>query len=192
MALFIAWYLRKFLIEYFITYGIRSKFLYWLCIVPVIGFIVFAILQADNTRQERHSQKVDSMGDFAGSSNTAITAIFFFAIVIRLIMRIAGGDQVFIFSLGISILLFIWVISSRMGYYVSLVIAGIGILGVIVATQLISSDSDSVAEVLGIYFGLLLLYVIQLVFIYPVYHFENFEYIPAEDPVGTPVREGVS
>jgi hypothetical protein len=186
MAFFFAWYFRKFLLENFISYGVQSKFLYWLSIIPIIGFLAFLILQIDNKRQEGYSKKLTSLERFAAGSTAAVTTVFIILIVIRLIMRLSGGDKAFILTLSISILLFIWVITSKIGYYVSLALIGIGLLGLIVVSTVMTMTNDSLVEVFAIFFGLLLLNLVQLVFIYPIYHFEEFQYIPGEDPDAKP------
>lgn len=189
MALFAVWYVRKLIIETFINFGINSKLMYWLSVLPVIGIFVFAIIQADSTRQQKHSDKLNTMGQFAGSSTAFITGLFFFILCVRFIMRIVAGDSTFIISLGISLLLLIWIMSSKTGYYVSLVLAGLGLLAVTIASFVITTGDRDTYSLLAVFFGLLLLNVVQLIFLYPVYHFEEFQYIPAEGPHAEQVPE---
>lgn len=187
MALFAVWYVRKLIIETFINFSISSKLVYWLCVLPIIGIFAFAIAQADSTRQKKHSDKLNTMGLFAGSSTAFITGLFFFILFVRFIIRIVDGDPTYIISLGLSLLLLLWVMTSKTGYYVSLVLAGLALLAVTIASFIVSSGS--IQGELALFFGLLLLNVVQLIFLYPVYHFEEFEYIPAEDPDAPKVPE---
>lgn len=181
LALFAAWYLRKFLIETFISYGIHSKFLYWLSLLPVIGFLTFLIVQFDTTKRNRYHEKMDSLGSFASSSTTAVTGVFFLLIIIRLLLRLTDGDRSSIIGLGIAILLFIWMISSKTGYYAGMIITALGIVTVTVLSFVMDSGSELTGS-FAVLYGLLLLQLVQLILIYPVYHFEEFQYIPAEDP----------
>lgn len=188
IALFLAWYLRKFVLENFITWNVQSKFLYWLSMVPVIGFIVFVLLQLDNPKQHRYSNKVATIGSFASGSTAAITTIFFIGLFIRLIMRISDGDITFIVSLILSVLLFIWLMADKTGYYVSLGLVALALFIIIVAGFWLRTTGD-LGEEFPLVFALLLFNLVQLILIFPVYHFDQFEYIPAEDPHPEPVGE---
>lgn len=177
-ALFLTWYLRKFLLEYFITFNIPSKFLYWLSLLPVIGFIAFLIIQANTEKQERYHQKTATIGSFAASSAAAVTTLFFIGLFIRLLMQIGEGDPIFIVSLVISALLFIWLMTDKTGYYVSLVL----MLLAVVILMAVGIKFGIAGEEISLPWGLLLFNLAQLIFIYPIYHFDNFLYIPAEIP----------
>ncbi len=177
-TLMFVWYLRKFLLEYFISYNISSKFLYWISLFPFIGSFVFAILQLHDTKQGVYEEKVHTIGNFAASSSTAITTIFIIIYFLRLIFRIEGGNGIFIASIIASFLLFFWFISDRTGYYVILGLTMLVLAGLLVVIFIGHWETP----VIPLAFSLFLFNIIQLVLTFPVYHFEEFEYITAENP----------
>lgn len=177
-ALFYAWYMRKFLLEYFITYNIRSKFLYWLLLLPVVGLIAFIIINADAAEQKEYNQKVNTIGQFAASSTAAITTLFFTSYTIRLILSF-GGEAIYIIYCIAIVLLFIWIITSKTGYYVSLGLNMLLLAASIVSVILAKKDGPPIY----LLFPFVLAGAIQLILIFPIYHFEEFEYTPSENPV---------
>jgi hypothetical protein len=183
MALFLAWYLRKFLIEWLTGNDIRSKFLYWLLTIPVIGFFAFIILLFTRQNQQGYRKRLDALTGYADSRSAAITTIIFIALFIRFAFRIAEGEAASIISIIISMFLFLWLMTSRAGYYTTLVLTGTAFLVVLVLSLVMNIPERSEnAEILPLLNMLLTANLIQLVLIYPVYHFEEFQYIPAEDP----------
>jgi hypothetical protein len=177
-ALFFAWYLRKFLLEYFITYNIRSKFLYWLLLLPFIGLIAFVIINADAAEQKQYNQKVNTIGQFAASSAAAVTTLFFIGYTIRL-MSSFGGETIYIIYAVTSILLLIWLMASKAGYYVTLSLNVLFMAACIAAMLFVKSDGPPILPL----FPFVLASMIQMVLIFPIYHFDEFEYIPAENPI---------
>jgi hypothetical protein len=177
-ALLMAVYIRKFLLEYFITYDIKSKFLYWFSLLPVAGFLSFLVMQMDAGKQVKHSEKLASLGRFAASSSTSVTGVFFFLIFLRLIMRIAEGEATFIISLIISILLFVWMTVDKTGFYVNMLLN----LVLLIAGVFVVFATSITGEYFGLLFGMVLLNSVHLILLYPVYHIDDFRYVPAEDP----------
>jgi hypothetical protein len=186
-TLLLGWYLRKFMIEYIITYNNHSKFLYWFSLLPVVGIFAFIIAHFDNSKQAKHSEKLASMAQFAASSTASVTTIFFILLSFRLLFRmISGGEPYFIISLVISVLLFVWMMNDRVGFYVNmtlnLLLLAAGMV-IVFATEIGGGGG------IAVLFGIVLLNVIHLVLLYPVYHFHDFEYIPAEDPDAATTKE---
>lgn len=188
LALFLAWYIRKFLLETFVNFGIHSKFLYWFSYLPIIGFFGFLVVQLENMKQEKYSQKVQSLGTFASSSAAGVTGVIFFLMGLRLIVELANGNAAFIVAAIVGAGLFVWLITSKIGYQVSfwLVTAGLCILLLMGLTSGASREREQ--ELYSIMFAFLLANIVSLILIYPVYHFEEFQYMPSEDP--NPVAPG--
>lgn len=184
-TILLAWYLRKFLLEFFVTYGIRSKFIYWFSLLPIIGFLSFFVVQWEAVRQTKFRDKLATLGQFAASSTTSITGIFLSLIALRLIMRIAEGEPMIFIPLIINLLLFIWLMADKTGFYVTLTLnLLLSALGII-ATYC-SWLTDIKAALL---FAMVILNMMHLVLLYPVYHFDHFEYTPAEDPDASEAKE---
>lgn len=182
LAIFLAWYTRKFLLEIFVNYGIHSKFLYWFCFLPILGFFGFLVVQLENIKQDKYSQKLNSIGTFAASSTAGVTGVIFFLMGIRLIIELADGNAAFIVSAILGAGLFVWMISSKTGYQVSTWLAGAALFILLVLGLTTKGNGYREQEVYSILFALLLANLVSLVFIYPVYHFEEFQYMPSEDP----------
>jgi hypothetical protein len=182
LAIFIAWYIRKFLLEVFVSYGIHSKFLYWFSFLPLLGFFGFLVVQLENIKHEKYNQKVSSIGTFAASSTAGVTGIIFFFLGVRLIMQMVAGDPAYIVSVIISGALFVWLMASTTGYQVSIWLAGVGLFFMILIGLLSKTTSSSTQETYGLMYALILANLVSLIFIYPVYHFEEFQYMPSEDP----------
>lgn len=177
IALMHVWYLRKFLLEYFISYNLNSKFLYWLVLIPVIGFIAFAIIQLHDAKQGQYRDKINGIGNFAASSSVAVTAIFIILYLLRLISRIGAGESIFIVSLIGSLLLFVWFMADKTGYYL---IMGLNLLILIVGSAVVFIIAGRELPI-PLIFSLILFNVMLTALTFPVYHFGEFEYIPAEN-----------
>jgi hypothetical protein len=179
-GIFLAWYLRKFMLEYFMSFNIRSKFLYWFSMLPIIGFPAFGVAQVDSSKQEGYNDRVNTIGGFESSGTASVTGIFFFLMAVRFLMRIGMGEgiAVVIIPMGISLFLFIWMMTDKNGFYVSIIL---NLLALTTGIVLMVTSSIS-REFVIILFPLVLLNLMHLVLLFPVYHFHEFEYIPAEDP----------
>jgi hypothetical protein len=184
-AMLLGWYLRKFLLEYFITYNIRSKFLYWFSLMPFIGFLSLLIAQVDTVKQYKYNERLSAIGSFAASSTKSITAIFFTILILRIIFLLDSGEPVLTISPIVNMLLFIWMTSDKTGYYVNIALTILLLLTGIILLVVNSTTGEAV----HIIFGLMLLNLAHLVLIFPVYHFEEFEYIPAKNPDPDPQEE---
>ena len=78
-------------------------------------------------------------------------------------------------------------ISDKIGYYVYLSICTLALLGVTILVFVGDWGYGSVA--IPIIFALLLYNLAQLLMLFPVYYFSEFEYIPAENPNPEPEGE---
>jgi hypothetical protein len=178
LALFTAWYLRKLLLEYFISYNVQSKFLYWLALVPFIGFLSFLFMETGQVKQQNYNEKVTSIGNFAASSTTAISAIAFIGMFLRLVFRLSNTDGTVAISVVIACLLFTWMIYSQVAYYLNAVVILLALIAIIVYTFI----SRYLIEDLVGFFALLVIGLAQLVLFLPIYHFDKFFYTPGENP----------
>ena len=178
LLLFTAWYLRKLLLEYFINYNVQSKFLYWLALVPFIGFLSFLFMETSQAKQQNYNEKVASLGNFAASSTTAISAIAFIGMFLRLVFRLSNTDGTVAISVVIGCLLFTWMIYSQVAYYLNAIVILLAIMAIIVYTFISRYIID---DLIG-FFALLVIGLAQLVLFLPIYHFDKFFYTPGENP----------
>jgi hypothetical protein len=178
LALFTAWYLRKLLLEYFITYDVRSKFLYWLALVPFIGFLSFLFMETNEEKQRNYNQKIESMGNFAASSTAAISTIAFILLFLRLVVRLSNTGPGVVLSIVLATLLFTWMMYSQVAYYLN----GVVILLAMAAILVYSFMTSYAPEEMLMYFALLIFGLTQLILSLPVYHFDKFFYTPSENP----------
>lgn len=178
LALFTAWYLRKLLLEYFIGYNVQSKFLYWLALIPFVGFLSFLFMETNQAKQQNYNEKVTSLGNFAASSTTAISAIAFIVMFLRLVFRLSNTDGSMIVAIVIACLLFTWMIYSQVAYYLNAVVILLALAAIIVYTFISGYLLD---DLIG-FFALLVVGLAQLVLSLPIYHFDKFFYTPGENP----------
>ena len=178
LALFTAWYLRKLLLEYFITYSVQSKFLYWLALVPLIGFLSFLFMETSQARQQSYNEKVTNLGNFAASSTAAITVIAFIGLFFRIVFRLSNMDGTVAISVVIACLLFTWMIYSQVAYYLNAIVILLALVAIIVYAFISQYIID---DLIG-FFALLVIGLAQLVLFLPVYHFDKFFYTPGENP----------
>ena len=172
-----AWYLRKFLLEYFISYNFSSRFLYWFLLLPVLGIFAWLVMLPDREKQARFEQRKKSLEDFSGSSTTGIVGLFLVFLVLRLLISVMGGNMLSVITTLISAGFFFALVSSRTGYYVNLYLNFI-LLAVYITLPFIKLNIDNVV---GLLFPLSLLNTVQLVLIYPALHFDAFDYISYEE-----------
>lgn len=178
--LFFAWYHRKFLLEAFINFNVRSRFVYWLAMIPVIGLIAFVIAIAVGRQNNTYKRKLESLEQLGSSRVGAVTAIILAILGIRLIANLVQGSSAAIIADLVSFILVIWMMSSVIGYWVLLTLNIALVLLTCTAPFYLDPGSDIQ---LGIMLPYGLLGIVQAVLILPVYHFTQFEYIPAEDPL---------
>jgi len=178
LALFTAWYLRKLLLEYFISYNVQSKFLYWLALVPFLGFLSFLFMETNQSKQQNYNEKVASLGNFAASSTTAISAIAFIGMFLRLVFRLSNTDGTVAISVVLACLLFTWMIYSQVAYYLNAIVILLALIAIIVYTLI----SRYIVDDLVGFFALLVIGLAQLVLFLPIYHFDKFFYTPGENP----------
>ncbi len=178
IVLFATWYLRKFLLEYFVTYNMTSKLVYWFTLLPGIGFIVW-LFCLQNERAKNFSEKVASINNFAGSGTQAVTTIIVIVMSLRFVFGLAGQTAgVDVFAGILSLLLFVWLINQRSGYYFNLYLSFTLLL--ILLIVILWGSERRYFVVFCAAFSLVLYNAVQLLLIYPVYHFEDFSYIDNE------------
>lgn len=172
MLLACAWYLRKFLLEYFLVYNFSSRFLYWLLLLPVIGFFVWLILLADSEKQTAYKDRKKSMEDLAASNAGGIIVVFIVLIILRLFISLMSGQTGAFFTNLLTGLLFWLLTSSRAGYYINLYLNFL-----LLVAFMVLPFFDAQKDITAILFPLLLLNTVQLVLIFPAFHFDAFSYI---------------
>lgn len=173
----VAWYLRKFMLEFVIAHNHTSRLLYWALSLPLVGFFVWLIMLADSDRLTTFKERKTSLEGFAASSRQSIIVIFSILIGLRLLLLLANGQVAAIISVFISILLFVFLISSVSGYYFNL---GLNLLLVAIFI-LLPFFNKRIGEEITILFPFLLLNVVQLILVLPAIHFEAFDYISYEE-----------
>lgn len=186
-GLLLAWYLRKFMLEAFVSFGLRSKLIYWLSFLPFIGFLFFAFSIGGARQQQLYIEKKASIEQFANDNPISITFAFLLLVAIRLFMLLSRSDTIGLISLVITVILFLWMTKQKIGFYVylylNLVLLAVGLVAMFFAQWPPQPTSLLMESVL--------LGAMQLIYLFPAYHFEEFEYIPAGDPEpGTTEADG--
>lgn len=172
----IAWYLRKFMLEYFATYNFTSRFLYWFLLLPIIGFFVWLGMLAESRKQETFNERERSIQDFSASKPDGIIVVFVILIVLRFSLALTYNFPAeFIISTILSIGLFIWMVKSRTGYYVNLYL-NLFLVVLILLLILFNAAESSIF----LLYPILLLNTVQLILIYPAFHFNAFSYLSYE------------
>ncbi|NOT50740.1 MAG: hypothetical protein HOP10_05640 [Chitinophagaceae bacterium] len=173
----IAWYLRKFMLEYFATYNFTSRFLYWFLLLPVIGFFAWLVMLAESRKQENFAERERSIQSFAASKPDGIIVVFIILMVLRFSLAFTYNlPAEFIISTLVSIGLFVWLVRSRTGYYVNLYLNLFLVVLILLLIFLNEASSD-----IYLLFPLLLMNTVQLVLIYPAFHFSAFSYLSYEE-----------
>jgi hypothetical protein len=177
-GLLLGWYLRKFLLEVFFTYDIKSKFIYWLSFVPLLGFLFVLFTVGPAKQQQLYIEKRSSLVQFAESNSSSVVTAFMVLLVIRLLLTLSDGDAISIIFLLVTGVLFFWMSADKTGFYAYFFIN----LLLLVSGILMMYFSKKPADLVGAMTGLVLLGTIQLIFVFPIFHFGEFEFIPAEEP----------
>ena len=173
-----AWYLRKFLLEYFCTYNFSSRFLYWFLQLPVIGFIAWLVMLADSDRQETFKERERSITAFSNNSPNSIVAVFIVLLTLRLLLTLASGQWQGILAILVSAGLFAALVTSRTGYYLNLYL---NLLIVTVLILVLTFGNNRRIEPIVLILPIIILNMIQLYMSYPAFHFEAFSYIAYEE-----------
>lgn len=171
-----AWYLRKFMLEFFISYNFSSRFLYWFLLLPVLGFFAWLVMLADSDKRYSFKERKKTLEDFSSSSPKSIITVFVILLVLRFLLIIASAQFASILSLLISVVLFVALISSTGGYYFNLYL-NLVLLAFFFLLPLVKINADLGA----LLFPLLLMNVVQIVLIFPALHFEAFDYLSYEE-----------
>lgn len=182
-AVFLAWYQRKFLLESFISFGVSSRLVYWIMQVPLLGIFGYIVAVSSGIEKNTVAEKVGTLEKLAASSPTAVSVIFFLLMGIRLIMHISSfgeGEGIVIVSDIINMLLFIWLMAAKSGYYAALALNFLSLVFLLLSPFLIG-DGEGISLAWILPFATI--NVVQLILFLPVYHLEEFEYMPAGDPV---------
>jgi hypothetical protein len=172
----VAWYLRKFLLEYFITYNFTSRFLYWFLLLPGVGFIAWLVMLADSQKQTTFKQRQKSLEDFSAGNTGSIIAVFILLISIRFILSLMAEQWQGLLTLLVSAVLFAMIVLSRTGYYLNLWLNFL-VLALLMVFLVTGTNKDSTV----LLYPLLLLNTVQLILIYPAFHFEAFNYLSYEE-----------
>ncbi len=180
VILFCGWYLRKFILEYFISYSITSRFVYWLTLIPVIGLFVWVIMLLTTERKQKPIEKMYAINDLAASESRAVTVIFVIGMLIQFCYVLSvTRSPVPLFFLIADAGMFLWMIASKPGYQVTLWLRITCFASLIIFLFLKSPERDTIAYATFIY-PFLLLSIFQLMMIFPVYHFDTFAYISGD------------
>jgi len=186
LAAVIGWYLRKLVLEFMLSYGVESKFVYWLLLIPGIGFIAWLVIMAANQKQHSWRERYDTLANLEASSSLPVTLLILLghgAMLLR-VMPYATAGLILIVICAIA--LFIWYIYAWSGYLFNLWLL-VALLLITAGVFLYRGWDDNMgrSELLsyGVIFGVLVFNFFQVIVLSPVYHLSRFEYIPAEDPL---------
>ena len=186
LSIFAAWYMRKVMIEFFVQHRVRSKSLYWFITLPFVGIFGWLVMLADTETADTFSQRKEAIGNFAASSRTPVITIVGVLMGIRLLLQLVSGDASGIISTLVSAALLAAMIYSFGGYALNFYLQ-LGVLALLIIFLLSRSESMMQFFVL---FPVLLFSISNLVVTLPVYHFEAFDYVVAEEEENKPWQPG--
>lgn len=168
-----AWYLRKFLVEYFMNWQHTSRLLYWLLILPGIGLFAWLVMLTFGERNRSFEERKKTLGEFAGSTKNGIIAVFSILLGLRLLLTLASGPSASILTVIISAALFFAMVSSRGGYYFNFYLNLAALVAILVYVVTGNESGDGIMMVL---YPLVLFNLVQVVLFFPALHIEAFEY----------------
>jgi hypothetical protein len=172
----LAWYLRKFLLEFFISYNFTSRFLYWFLLLPGLGFLAWLVILTDSNKQTAFKQRQQSIEKFSADSSFSIVVVFTVLIILQFILSIAAEQWQVIFPLIVTAVFFAMMVISRTGYYFNLwfnfVVLAIFTIFLVIGTK---------KDITPLFYPLVLLNTVQLILIMPAFHFGAFNYISYEN-----------
>lgn len=179
VVLLAAWYLRKFLLEYFMSYNIHSRFVYWLLILPGIGFIAWVVLLT-NERSKTFTEKVAAINNFASSSPQGVVIITVILMIFQILFNLSNGivgGSILVLIIGFT--LFFWMVNRRSGYYFNLYLT-LSLLAILFVYIFFVAKRNEFS-LLSVLVSVLVFNAAQLVMIYPVFHYEDFTYLNEEE-----------
>ncbi|MCX6315667.1 MAG: hypothetical protein NTW29_00130 [Bacteroidetes bacterium] len=173
-----AWYLRKFMMEFFMSWKQTSRLQFWFFLLPVIGFFGWLIMLFDADRNHTFSERKKSLEDFAASSTNGIATIFMIFLGLRLVLTLSNGPANAILTVGVSAALFYFMLNSSTGYYVNLYL-NIFVLGILLLVLFFGKGAG--LEFILLLYPLILFNVLQVIMIFPALHIDAFDYISYEE-----------
>jgi hypothetical protein len=176
LYLAVAWYLRKFMLEYFATYNITSRFLYWFLLLPGIGFIAWLVANADTQQQKTFEARELSIKKFSTAPIDGIIGLYVVFILIRIIFGVTNHlNGAFIVVILLSAGIFFWMVKSIIGYYFNLWVT---ILFFCLILLMLLTDTREASYYL--LYPLLFMNAVQLFLVLPAFHFDAFSYLSYE------------
>lgn len=177
-GLLLAWYLRTLVLEIFFTYDLRSKLLYWVLLLPVIGSIALAFSLGSARRQTVYAEKVNNIGHFVAAGHKPVSIFFGSIMAIWFLLNLVSNNLNGIIWM-VPFVLYFGMISDEKGYSVNLVFNLVCLVASCIIAPMVSGwDPQTTALVLT----LIWLATVHAIYIFPAIHFKEFEYTPAEDP----------
>lgn len=173
-----AWYLRKFLMEYFMTWQHTSRLLYWFLLLPVVGFFAWLVMLADSDKNHSFAQRKKTLGDFSSSSKNGIITVFLILLGIRLLITLTNGPSSTVITVVLSAALFFAMVSSRGGYYFNFYL---NILVMAALLLILLFGKGAGGDYILLFYPIILFNVLQVILIFPALHIEAFEYISYEE-----------
>lgn len=175
VMMFFTWYLRKFLLEYCITYNITSRFFYWLLLLPFIGFFVWLFLLPIK-KTWKQEQKAASIEQWSTAGSSSVTMAYLVMLLVQLVFFFTNTEQQYgLFYTLCTLSLFTWMIFSRTGYKVNLWLRMAAYSSVLL--WFFFKVEKHEAFTISFVYPVLLYGIIQLMLLYPVYHFDSFVYL---------------
>jgi hypothetical protein len=176
LVLAAAWYLRKFMLEFFISHQQSSRFLYWFLTIPLLGFFGWLFMLADADKNYSYDQRKRSLENFASASREGVVVVFIVLLALRLLLTLTSAQPAGIITVLISAGLLFALVSSIAGYFLNFYL-NLGIMTILLIVVMAGSGR---AEYMILY-PLLLFNLAQLTLILPAFHFTAFDYIAYEE-----------
>lgn len=130
------------------------------------------------TKQKNYSDRVNSIGRFASTETISVAVLFGALLCLRFVPGLSSGGNINIVGTLLSLILFIWLIFDKTAFYVDIVIN----LACLVAGLVLIYTARMDPKIVALLMCVVLLSTIQLIYTFPVFHFNQFEYTPAEEP----------
>lgn len=176
MIMAAAWYLRKFLLEFFFSHNVHSRFLMWFTQWPILGFFGWLGVVGQGDKLPDFKSRHNTLQRFDDAGPNSVSTVMMVLLGIRLLLAIATGSPESILTNILSAAMLFWLISSVNGYYFN-VYGTCFLLAVVLLIPLINSNKSEIL----IYFPLLMLNLGQMIMVHPVLHFSSFNYMSYEE-----------
>jgi hypothetical protein len=181
--IFCIYFLRKILVEFYISYGRPPSWLYWLCLIPVFDYIIWLVVIFSFERKINQSERLNL---FETENDNMALVIFMILVQLFSIFRgFADNDfsssiVKFFVTLSITNTFFLFFAYKNLAFlrfiFWSMIATSIVALGLA-----LKPIEGIYSEVTLIILGSSLFSIAVIVHFFPIFHLQEFLYIGGED-----------